>query len=151
LRLRRSRFVSVVGMWSDPDRWSQYDLIIAAACIVLAISLFMPWFKATVHLRNYAATGFLIDPTGTKNGVAVHAYLWVVFALAILQFVVLAARYAPRGRGYTLPGYRQLLIALSSFSAVAVAVAFVTKPHAWYGSLNLPPFITVAVGWGYGA
>jgi hypothetical protein len=138
-------------MWFNPERWSQYDLAIAVASIVLAVSLFTPWFRAIVHLRNYAATGFLIRPTGTQNGVTAHSYLWVVLALAIAQFVVLAARYVPRGRGYTLPGYRRLLIALSSLSAIAVAVAFVTKPHAWYGHLIFPPFMSVAVGWGYGA
>jgi len=138
-------------MWFNPERWSQNDLVIAAASIVLAVSVFTPWFKAAVHLRNYAATGFLIHPTGTRNGVTVHGYLWVVFGLAILQFVVLAARYVPRGRGFTLPGYRQLLIALSALCTLGVVVAFATKPHAWYGNLNLPAFIHIVIGWSYGA
>ena len=142
--------MSVAGTWFNPERWSQYDIIIAVACVVLAVSLFTPWFRAIVHLRNYAYTGFLIDPPGTRSGIAVHRYLWVVFALAVVQFMVLAARYVPRGSGFTLPGYRQLRIAISALCVIAVAVAAFTKPHPWYGSLNLPDFMSIVVGWGYG-
>ena len=51
-------------------------MIIALAAVVLAVSLFVPWFKATVRIRGSGVSGFLIDPPVTVSGMAVHGYLW---------------------------------------------------------------------------
>lgn len=85
------------------------------------------------------------------SGIAVHGYLWVVFAVALLQFVVLAARYVPARHGFTLPGYRQLLAVTSGLSCLAVLVAFVMKPGTWYGGNELGGGFYIIVGWSYGA
>ncbi len=125
-------------------------MIIAMAAVVLAVSLFVPWFKATVRIRGSGVSGFLIDPPGTVSGMAVHGYLWAVFALALLQLVVLAARYAPHRAAATLPGYRQLLVVTSGLSGLAVLVAFVAKPGTWYGGNELGEGFYIVVGWSYG-
>jgi hypothetical protein len=126
----RARAVSAVTAWFSPGRWSQNDMIIAVAALVLAVSLFVPWYKAIVRINGRAVSGFLIDPPGTASGMAVHGYLWVVFALALLQLAVLLARYAPTRRALPLPGYRQLLVVTSGLTSLAVLVAFVPVPAA---------------------
>ncbi len=125
-------------------------MIIAIAALVLVVSLFVPWFKATVRIRGSAVSGFLIDPRGTASGMTVHGYLWVVFALALLQVLVLVARYAPRRSAFTLPGYRQLLVLTSGLSGIAVLVAFVAKPSTWYGGNELGDGFYIVVDWSYG-
>lgn len=150
-RVRRTRVVSSVATWFNPERWSQTDLFIAVAAIVLIVSLFLPWFKATVRFRNSALSGFLINPPGTVNGITVHAFLWAVFALALLQFVVLAARYVPNGHAFTLPGYRQFLVATSGLICVVVLVASLMKPSTWYAGIDLGGGLYIVVDWSYGA
>ncbi len=80
------------------------------------------------------------------SGLAVHAYLWAVFALALLEFVVLAARYAPGRHAFTLPGYRWILAITSGLICFAVLVAFVTKPIPWYGRIEMGGALYVVVG-----
>jgi hypothetical protein len=150
-RDQRARVASATAAWFNPQRWSPNDLIIAIAALVLVVSLFVPWFKATVRIRGASLSGFLISPRGTASGIAVHGYLWAVFALALLQLVVLAARYAPDRRAFTLPGYRQLLVVTSGLSCVAVVVAFVMKPGTWHGGNQLGGGLYIVVGVTYGA
>lgn len=126
-------------------------MLIAVAALVLAISVFVPWFKATIMIKGSSVNGYLIDPPGTVSGIAVHRFLWVVFGLALLQFVVLAVRYAPLRRALRLPGYRQLLVVLSGLSCAGVLVAFAMKPGPWYGSIDLGDGFTIVVGWSWGA
>jgi hypothetical protein len=83
-----------VATWFSPQRWSQYDMIIAVSALALAVSPFVPWFKATVRIKGSSVTGFVMDPP-PESGLAVHHYLWTVFALALLEFAVLAGRYVP--------------------------------------------------------
>jgi len=150
-RDKRARVAATVGTWFNPHRWSATDLIVAISALVLAVSLFVPWFQATVRIKGSLATGFLIAPRGTVSGIAVHSYLWVVFGLALLQFVVLAGRYVPGRRGVTLPGYRQFLLAAASLSCVAVLVAAVMKPATWSGGNQLGGGFYIVVSWTYGA
>ncbi len=126
-------------------------MLIAVAALVLAVSVFVPWFKATVKFRYSSAYGFLIDPPGSVSGIAAHGWLWAVFALGLLQFVVLAARYAPARRALRLPGYRQLLVVTSGLSCIAVLVAFAMKPAPWYGSNDLGGGLYLVVQPTYGA
>jgi hypothetical protein len=76
--------------WFNPERWSQYDIIIAICALALAASPFVPWYKATVRIKDSAITGFVMDPPAPKSGLVVHHYLWAVFALGLLEFAVLA-------------------------------------------------------------
>jgi hypothetical protein len=143
--------LSAFATWFRPGRWSPTDMIIAVAALVLAISVFVPWFKATIMIRGRSVNAYLIDPPGTVSGIAVHRFLWGVFGLALLQFVVLAVRYAPVRRALRVPGYRQFLVVLSGLSCVGVLVAFVMKPGPWYGSIDLGGGFTAVVGWSWGA
>jgi hypothetical protein len=126
-------------------------MLVAVAALVLAVSVFLPWFKAIVKIKGSSVTGFLIDPPGTVSGIKVHGLLWAVFGLALLQFVVLAVRYAPVRRALKLPGYRQLLVVTSALSSVAVIVAFAMKPAPWYGTNELGGGFYVVIGWDYGS
>jgi hypothetical protein len=148
---RRARIVAAAAAWFNPERWSPYDLIIAVSALVLAVSSLMPWYRATVRGRFAPVSGFLIQPRGTVRGLAAHAYLWAVFALALLEFVVLAARYAPGRHAFTPPGYRLILTITSGLIFIAVLVAFVTKPSPWYGRIEMGGALYVVVGWTYGA
>jgi hypothetical protein len=150
-RERRARIGRTAAAWFNPERWSHYDLIIAVSALVLVVSSFMPWYKATVRGRFAPVTGFLMQPRGTVSGLAVHAWLWVVFGLAALEFVVLAARYAPGRHAFALPGYRWVLAITSGLVFIAVLMAFVAKPSPWYGRIEMGGAFYVFVGWTYGA
>ena len=150
-RDRRARIVGAAAAWFNPERWSHYDLIIAVSALVLVVSSFMPWYKATVRGRFAPVNGSLMQPRGTVSGLAVHAYLWVVVALAVLEFVVLAARYAPGRHAFALPGYRWILAIASGLVFIAVLVAFIARPSPWYGRIEMGGALYVVVGWTYGA
>ena len=70
----------------------------------------------------------------------------IVFAISALA--VLAGRYVPDRRAFTVPGYRQFLVALSAVSAVAVLVAGAIKPDTWNNLTGLPPNFSISVEWG---
>jgi hypothetical protein len=126
-------------------------LIVAVSALVLAVSSFMPWYRASVRSRFALMDGELIQPRGTVSGITVHAYLWVVFALALLEFVVLAARYAPGRHAFTFPGCRWILAITSGLIFIAVLVAFVAKPSPWFGPINMGGALYIVIGWTYGA
>ena len=117
---------------------------------MVAISVFVPWFKADVRIRNSQIRGFLIRPPGTLAGIAAHQFLWAVFGLALLQFAMLALRYGPDRPRLARPVYRQALVVLSALTGVIVLAAFVVKPGPWYGGSPPPPFYLV-ITWDYGA
>ncbi len=71
--------------------------------------------------------------------------------IAISALAVLAGRYVPDRRAFTVPGYRQFLVALSAVSAVAVLVAGAIKPDTWNNLTGLPPNFSISVEWDYGA
>jgi hypothetical protein len=149
VRERRRQITATAGQWFSPERWLPYDLINAAAALVLAVSLFLPWFDATVQARGISLAGYLIQPQGTLSGVGGHWYLWMIFGLAILQFAILVARYFPGRRAPTVPGYRELLVALSALSCLAVLIGTFTKPDPWSGQ-NPGAGFYISVGWSYG-
>jgi hypothetical protein len=148
---RRARRGFSVAEWFRPQRWSQYDIVIAVSALALAVSPFVPWFTATVRIKGSSLTGFVVDPPPPASGLAVHSYLWAVFAVGLLEFAVLASRYVPDRRAFTVPGYRQLLVALGALTSIAVLVAGVMKPSTWNNLTGLPPNFYVTVGWDYGA
>jgi len=148
---RQARVSALAAAWFSPERWSSYDVLIALASLVLAVSPFLPWYSATVHLKNTSLNGVLIDPAGTLRGIAVHPYLWAVFGLAVLNLVVLIAHNAPNGRAFRLPGFRPFLIATSALCLAVALVAFVLKPGTWPGNLNFGGVFSLVIGWSYGA
>jgi len=151
-RGRRAGAGAFAQTWFSPSRWSPYDAIIALAAVVLAVSVFLPWYKATLTISGADGTytGTLFDP-GPVNGIAVHPYLWAPFALALLQFAVLAARYLPGPRALRLPGYPVLMVIASGLSAVVVLAALVMKPAVWFGNLAIGDGFSLQIRWDYGA
>lgn len=144
--------MSGAATWFSPERWSTYDLLVAVISLVVAISVFVPWFRADVRIRTSAVRGFLIQPPGTLTGIASHQFLWAAFGLALVQFAVLALRYVPDRPGLTLPAYRQVLIALSALMAIIALAAFVMKPAPWFDLGNpIPPPFYLVITWAYGA
>ena len=141
--------VSVVV--TSPQRWSLNDRIVAIAAAALAVSVFLPWYKAVVRLRNSALSGFLIQPKGTATGIGVHEYLWAVFGLALLQFVVLVTRYPPGRNPRTIPMYGLFLVITSAISFALALIAFVLKPSTWHGGNVLGGGLYVVVSQDYGA
>jgi len=149
-RAARRRAGEFTATWFSPARWSFDDIVTAIAALALAVSVFFPWFQATVQIMRTAEQGVLMSPKGTISGVALREYLWAVVALALLQFAVLAAHYLPGRRAFTLPGYRQFLIVTSGLNLAVVVGSLAAKPDNWRGVKMYPPFHLV-VGWGYGA
>lgn len=137
--------------WFSPERWSPYDLIVAAIWVVVAASVFVPWFKADVRVRNSEVRGFLIRPPGTLAGLTAHPFLWAVFGLALLQFAMLALRYGPDRPRLTRPVCRQALVVLAALTAVVALAAFVLKPGPWYAAGPVPPPFYLVITWDYGA
>jgi hypothetical protein len=126
-------------------------MLTAVAGLALAISIFAPWFKASLMIMGKPFNGYLIDPPGSVSGIAIHRFLWAVFGFGLLQFVVLALRYAPTRRALRLPGDRQILIVLAGLSCVGVLVAFAIKPGPWWGGTDLGGGLTAVVNWSWGA
>ena len=152
-RDRRARALAFVETWFSPDRWSPYDGIVALAAVALAVSVFLPWFKAAVRLSGPSGTidGTLIMPTGTIDGIALHGYLWAAFAVAVLQFSMLAARYVPGRHALRLPRYRTLMIIASGLSCIVVLAGMVRKPAPWFGNITLGDGLSLVIEWDYGA
>jgi hypothetical protein len=118
---------------------------------VVAISVFVPWFKADVRVRNSEIRGFLIRPPGTLTGIAAHQFLWAVFGLALLQFAMLALRYGPDRPRLTRPVYRQAMVVLAALTGVMALAAFALKPGPWYAAGPVPPPFYLVITWDYGA
>lgn len=149
-RNRRVPLRSAIATWFTPDRWAKSDLAIAVAAVVLAVSVFLPWFKAAIEINGQSTGGTLIQPSGTVRGVSVHHYLWAVFALALVQFVMLAVRYFP-GRAVRLPGHALFPLVLSGLSFVIVLAGSIMKPAAWFGDIQLGDGFSIVIAWDYGA
>lgn len=143
-----------VGAWFRPSRWSTNDIVIALAALLLAGSVFAPWFKAAIRVNGYNGQtlyGFLIEPEGTVNGIAVHRFLWVLVALALAQFALLVAHYVPGRFAFAPPGFRRLMIGLPALSVPVVLVACLMKPDIWRRVGPFPPNFHLIVSWSYGA
>ena len=92
-----------------------------------------------------------MDPPGTVSGIGAHQYLWGVFALALLQFGLIAVRYAPVRRVARVPAYRWLLVVACGLTLIVVGVGCALKPGPWYGNLAFPPPLWIQIQWDVGA
>lgn len=124
------------------NRLTQSDRITAVASLVLLISLFLPWFRASAN------TGILgVSASATGSGVTAHGYLYIVLilCLAILGLVLLRAAFATAP--FVLPGgHELLLLAATSINLLLVLIAFIFKPGG-YASVAY----VIRVGWSWGA
>lgn len=149
----RSRFAGFMRTWFNFARWTAADGFIALTGVVLAVAVFLPWFKAQVTIQGTdgTTTGILLDPPGEMAGLAAHGYLLVPLAVGLLQSGVIAARYFP-GRGAPrLSFHRYFLVAASAVDFLVIIAGALLKPPAWYGTLVMPPNFHVSIHWDYGS
>jgi hypothetical protein len=147
----RSRLAASLRKWFNWSRWTTADKLVALAGPVIAVAVFLPWFKATVRFRTSQTTGYLMDPPGTLTGFAAHGYLLLAIALALLESAVIVARYFPGRRAPRLPFHRYFIVAASGAVCLVVLAAALFRPAAWYGNLQLPPPMYITIEWTYGS
>ena len=148
----RSRFAGIMRSWFNFARWTAADGFIALTGVVLAVAVFLPWFKAKVTIQgpDGTITGILLDPPGYMRGLTAHRYLLVPLAVGLLQSAVIAARYFPSRKAPRLAFHRYFLVVASAVDFLVVVAAGLLKPYAWYGKLNMPPNFHVSIDWTYG-
>ena len=147
----RSRFAAFLRAWFSPARWTTADQFVALAGLVLAVAVFLPWFKATVRIRGSDVTGVMMDPPGTLSGLAAHGYLVVPLAVALLETAVIMARHFPGRWAPRLPFHRYFLVIASGVVFLLVVAGVLLRPAAWYGQLQMPDNFYVTIDWTYGA
>jgi hypothetical protein len=114
---------------------------VGGASLLLLISLFLPWFDATVTGLGGAS----------ESGMDAHGWLWIVFivVLAILAYLVVKAGFGELP--FTLPLQQELiLLAGTGLNLLLVLIGFVLKPTV----PTLPDLgssISVSIGWDIGS
>jgi hypothetical protein len=148
----RSRFVGFMRTWFNFARWTAADGFIALSGVVLAVAVFLPWFKALVTIQGAdgTVTGTLFDPPGYMAGLTAHGYLLVPLTVGLLQSAVIAARYFPSRSAPRLPFHRYFLAVASAVDFLVIITGALLKPPAWYGTLQMPPNFHVSIDWTYG-
>jgi hypothetical protein len=141
-------FSPPAGPEATVRQWDRSDAAIGLALVVLLISLFLPWFSVTTHIR---AAGI----SNSANGPRVHSYLWAVFVLALIGLLVLVARDAIARIPGNLPSAGQLLVGTSGLALALAVLAVATKPAGFSERVPnviqpLLGHITVSISWSYG-
>jgi multisubunit Na+/H+ antiporter MnhB subunit len=147
-------FLSVppqAGTSAAPARaWDASDMAIGSGLIVMVVALFLPWFSETLQVHPVSGIA------ANEDGPAAHAYLWLVFALAIVALVVVIDRRAIERIPGNLPSAQQLLLLATGLSLLLTAVGAAFRPTNFSGpgvpvavqALQYPS--TFSVGWSYG-
>jgi hypothetical protein len=134
------------GFNFDISRWQRAEQITGAASLLLIISIFLPWFTASV---SSSVLGHTISDSASASGTTAHGYLWLVFflGLAVLAVLVIQAGFArfPINLPFGVP---QLLIGLTGLNLVLVLLAFLLKPGT--GGVDTEG-LSVSIGWAFGA
>ncbi|MGD0699955.1 MAG: hypothetical protein ABSA02_08735 [Trebonia sp.] len=116
----------------DLNRATTVDKVVAVATFVTMISIWLPWFTASVG-------GY----SGSASGTSVHGWLWLEFFLALVLIAYLVARVAWDKLPFNLPvAHAPLLIVGTALQLLLILIAFIAIPSGGYG---------VSVGWGFGA
>ncbi len=115
----------------DIKRWSQVERITAIASLVLFISLFLPWFTYDYGYGSVSVDGLW------------HAYMYIVFILALAIVVHFVLKAGMKTLPYKLPlPEAQLLLIATGVNAVLTVIAFLLKP----GGIGFS-----GIGWGFGS
>jgi hypothetical protein len=143
----RPRFTGFMRTWFNFARWTAADGFIALSGVVLAVAVFLPWFKAQVTIQgpDRTITGTLFEPPGYMAGLTAHWYLLVPLTVGLLQSAVIAARYLPSRRAPRLPFHRYFLVVASAVDFLVVIAGALLKPP------QMPPNFHVSIDWTYGA
>jgi hypothetical protein len=119
------------------NRLTRNDQIVGGATLVLFISLFLPWFTASVKGFGGGTLG-----SGSVDGLY-HGYMYIdlFVALAILAFLIVRAGFEVLP--FRLPvSPEQALLAATGLNCLLALISFVFKPAG---------DALVSVGWGVGA
>jgi len=121
-------------------------MIVAGSSVMLAISLFLPWFGLRIAYDPAAASV-------TADGPRAHGFLWIVLLLALAVLAILVTRpYLARLSG-SLPSSGQMLIGATALALLLTLLGFASRPA---GTTNNIPFgltlsPAISIGWRYGA
>jgi hypothetical protein len=134
------------GFNFDITRWQRAEQITGGATLLLIISLFLPWFTASV---SSTIAGHTISDSASASGTTAHGYLWLVFfiGLAVLAVLIIQAGFAqfPINLPFGVPA---LLVGLTGVNLLLVLIAFLIKPGT--GGVDTTG-LHVSIGWGLGA
>jgi hypothetical protein len=134
------------GFNFDISRWQRAEQITGGATLLLIISLFLPWFTASV---SSTIAGHTISDSASASGTTAHGYLWLVFfiGLAVLAVLIIQAGFAqfPINLPFGVPA---LLVGLTGVNLLLVLVAFLLKPGT--GGVDTAG-LSVSIGWALGA
>lgn len=101
----------------DVNRLSQADRIAGVATLVLFISLFLPWFGASVGM-------FSVSVNGLWHG---WMYIPLILSLALMGYLVVRAGFAEMP--FRLPlTHDKLLLAGTVVNAILTVLSFLLKP-----------------------
>jgi Double zinc ribbon len=124
----------------DLKRLTRVDQIVGAASLITLISLFLPWFSATV-----SASAFGVSESATESGTDAHGWLWLVFVIDLLIIAYLVMRAGWEQSPLRLPiAHAPLLIVATGLQLLLVLIAFFDMP-------SNDGISGVSIGWSWGA
>src|SRR5579872_3541194 len=107
----------------DAKRWTRNDQIVGVASLVLMISLFLPWFSASVSAGSFGSA------SDSASGTSVHGWLWLVFVIGLLILAYLVAFAGFAMERISLPLRHELLLLVATgLNLLLVLIAFFDKP-----------------------
>jgi hypothetical protein len=126
----------------DARRWTAGDKIAGVASLVVLMSLFLPWYTATISAGNSAGAA---PRSASESGTDAHGWLRLVFVIVLLLvvYLVLTARF--RALPFMSPlRHYVLMLALTAGDLLLIVIGFLLKPGA-------DGITGVSIGWGIGA
>jgi hypothetical protein len=126
----------------DARRWTVSDKIVGVASLVVLISLFLPWYTATISAENSAGA---VPRSASESGTDAHGWLRLVFVIVLLLvvYLVLTARFPALPFLSPLRHYL-LMLALTAVDLLLIVIGFLLKPSA-------DGIAGVSISWGIGA
>jgi hypothetical protein len=133
----REQSASPTGLRFDARRWTWSEQVVGIATLVLFVSLFMPWFGASM-------TFFDTPVESTVNGLW-HGYMYIdlILALAILAYLFTRAAFETLPFGLPSDTAKFFLAGATSLNLLLALISFLTKPTGVTGGLG--------TSWQYGA
>lgn len=102
----------------DAARWSTADRITGIATLVLLVSLFLPWFSASLTYISLS-----------ESGASAHGYLYIALFVSLFLLVYLLARAGwDRLPIATQVAHAPVMLVASALNAVLVVIGFLFKP-----------------------
>jgi hypothetical protein len=130
------------GYHFDARRWTISDKVAGISTLVVLISLFLPWFTASLSSNN--ALGYAAS-SGSESGADAHGWLWLVFVISVAILAYLGLMAGGVALPFKLPlAHIQLLLVATGVNLVLVFVGFIAVP-------SNDGIAGLSVGWSFGA